>query len=145
MGSTRKTVERAGAGSSTGDRRRDCRYAPTMDAAWVGWWENSAFRSTAAKILDVSLRGARLTVAAFPPADKPIWFCPPGQDTSGEWIEVVLVGSRKKLFGPREVRIAFRTIFPYDTFKAVVYGPDAMKGAAPLPYVPEDAHDRDWW
>ena len=62
-----------------------------------------------------------------------------------EWIEVKLIGTKKKLFGPREVRVSFRKVFPYEIFKAVVYGADSLQKAAPPAWEPEDTSERDWW
>lgn len=127
------------------ERRSVCRYAVVQDSAWIGWWEGQAFQSTTAKIVDISLRGALLTVESFPPKEQSLWFCPPGANANEEWIEVKLIGSRKRIFGPREIRIAFRKVFPYEIFKAVVYGPEAFQHS-PLPkWLPEEANERDWW
>jgi len=147
MGISRKDRVSSGAILSTGgsDRRTVCRYSVVQATAWLGWWEGQAFQSTAAKIIDISLRGAKLTVDAFPPDDRSTWFCPPGVTSQDEWIEAKLVGTRKKLFGPREVRLAFRKVFPYEVFKAVVYGPDACKTAETAVWVAESAEERDWW
>jgi hypothetical protein len=127
------------------DRRSVCRYSVIQENAWLGWWEGEAYQSTAARIIDISLRGALLTVETFPPKDRPLWFCPPGITEEDEWIEVKMVGTKKKLFGPREVRVAFRKVFPYEIFKAVVYGADNFQGAPTPNWLPEDAADRDWW
>jgi hypothetical protein len=116
-----------------------------QDNAWLGWWEGQTFQNTAAKIIDISLRGALLNVDAFPPKDQPGWLCPPGMSANDEWSEVKLIDSRKKLFGPRELRVAFRKVFPYEIFKAVVYGPDSFKTAEQPAWLPLDADERDWW
>ncbi|MFO0909168.1 MAG: hypothetical protein U0794_12600 [Isosphaeraceae bacterium] len=129
----------------TQERRSVCRYSVVLDSAWLGWWEGQAFQNTPAKIIDISLRGAMLNVESFPPKDRPLWFCPPGVSQQEEWIEVKLVDMRKRLFGPREVRIAFRKVFPYEIFKNVVYGPDVYQNVEPQNWVPEDAAERDWW
>jgi hypothetical protein len=130
----------------TQERRSVYRYSVVQDNAWLGWWEGRAFQSTAAKIVDLSLRGALFTVDAFPPKDQPVWMCPPGIASNEEWIEVKVIGAKKRLFGPREVRVTFRKVFPYEIFKAVVYGPDILN--APVlqpPWMPEEAEERDWW
>jgi hypothetical protein len=127
------------------ERRSVCRYAVVQDAAWLGWWEGQAFQNTTAKIIDISLRGALLTVETFPPKDRVLWFCPPGTSANEEWIEVKLIGSKKKLFGPREVRIAFRKVFPYEIFKAVVYGQEALQHTSLPKWLHEETDDRDWW
>lgn len=128
-----------------GERRSVCRYSVVQEDAWLGWWEGQESRTTAAKIVDISLRGALLTVESFPPKGVPVWFCPPGVSSPDEWIEVNLVSTRKRLFGPREVRVAFRKVFPYEIFKSVVYGPDALKVTDQPAWVPLEAAERDWW
>lgn len=127
------------------ERRSVCRYSVVLDSAWLGWWEGQAFQNTPAKIIDISLRGALVVVDSFPPKDQPVWFCPPGVSSQDEWIEVKLVDAKKRLFGPREVRIAFRKVFPYEIFKNVVYGPDAFVSPEPPVWLPETSEERDWW
>jgi hypothetical protein len=66
--------------------------------------------------------------------------------TDAEWLEVKFVTAKKRLFGPRELRIAFRHVFPYDSFKALVYGPDAASYVAPPDNnLPLSSEERDWW
>jgi hypothetical protein len=129
--------------ASVDDRRRTCRYSVVQTQAWLGWWEGQAFRSTTAHLVDISLRGCMMTVNQLPPEDQTVWFCPPGTAPS-EWIEAKLIEAKRRLLGPRVVRIAFRNPFPYDTFKNVVYGPDAVGGQVPeSTWAPEA--ERDYW
>jgi hypothetical protein len=104
--------------------------------------------------MDLSLRGCRMTVDRFPDTKTSVWFCPSGTGTgtsatatSSDWIEAKLIESRKRLFGPRVVRIVFRRSFPYEIFKALVYGPERAGGAMPQLWIPEAnlTDDRDWW
>jgi hypothetical protein len=122
--------------------------------AWLGWWENERFQTTPAGILDLSLRGCQMTVDQSPATKTLVWFCPSGTGTgasatatSSDWIEAKLIDSHKRLFGPRIVRIVFRRSFPYDVFKAIVYGRERSGGAMPSLWVPVDnvTDDRDWW
>jgi hypothetical protein len=122
--------------------------------AWLGWWDNEQFQSTPAEVLDLSLRGCRMTVDRFPETKASVWFCPLGTGTgasatatSSDWIEARLIESRKRLFGPRVVRIVFRRSFPYEIFKAVVYGRERTGGTMPQLWIPEAnvTDDRDWW
>jgi hypothetical protein len=147
MGTDRKSnpVNASSPPAGTQERRTVCRYSVVQDNAWIGWWEGQAFKNTAAKIIDISLRGAMLTVDTFPPKDRALWFCPPGVSANEEWIEVKLVDARKRIFGPRQLRVAFCKVFPYEIFKAVVYGPDAFKSVEPPAWVPIEADERDWW
>jgi len=134
-----------GAPRADHDRRSSCRYAVIQDGAWLGWWKGQAFQSTAAKIIDISLRGAMLTVDGLPPKETPLYFRPPGVSPEEDWIEVRPVGSRKRFLGPREVRIIFRHVFPYESFKAVVYGPDALQEFPPPVWHPLDSSEREFW
>jgi hypothetical protein len=116
--------------SSVDDRRGVCRYSAVQTQAWLGWWDGPEFRSTVAQVVNISLRGCMMTVEQLPPPDQPVWFCPPGT-TPSEWIESKLIEAKRRLLGPREVRIVFRIPFPYETFKNVVYGPESCRGRAP--------------
>lgn len=127
------------------ERRSVCRYSVVLEGAWLGWWEGEAFQSTSARIVDLSLRGARLVVESFPPRDRSVWFSPTGIGTQDEWIEAKLLDAKKRLFGPREVRVVFRKLFPYEIFKNVVYGPDSFSTPPPPKWLPMDAEERDWW
>lgn len=129
----------------TADRRRVCRYAVVKEKSWVGWWEGTKFESTAARILDISLRGALLNVDRFPPLGVSVWLCPPDVDAQDEWLEMKVLEVRKKIFGKRQARVTFRNIFPYETFKKLVYGPEAFKSPAQPAWLSDDAADKDWW
>lgn len=132
------------------DRRRVCRYAVMQSRAWLGWWGGEHFHSTPAEVLDFSLRGCRMIVEQLPPTKDQVWFYASGagsnaNSTPSDWIESKLIESRKRLFGPRVVQIAFRGSFPYEVFKAVVYGPARVgEPGSPL-WAPEgtSGDDRD--
>jgi hypothetical protein len=125
------------------DRRGVCRYLAVQSEAWLGWWEGQEFRSTNARVVDISLRGCMMTVEQLPPKGQSVWFCPPGT-TPTEWIEATLIESKRRLLGPRVVRITFRDPFRYETFKQLVYGPDALAGhKGSNDPVPES--ERDYW
>jgi hypothetical protein len=84
-----------------------------------------------------------MTVDRLPPPGETVWFCPPGT-TPAQWIEAKLVECKRRLLGPRVVRIEFRNPFPYETFKHLVYGPDALGGQLTnSECVPES--ERDYW
>lgn len=131
----------------TPERRSVCRYPVSIDSAWLGWWEGQVFRSSPAKIIDISLRGVRLHVKKIPAKVETTWFGPPGvtPQSQEEWLEARVVGIRKRFLGPREVRLTFRKPFPYETFKTVVYGPDLFHPYEPAQWLPEEAEERDWW
>ena len=135
---------RSGCPSSRDERRQACRYPVVNDQAWLGWWVSQAFVNTPARILDISLRGAKMTVEIVPPPELDIWFCPHVVKPP-QWIEAKQVPAKKRIFESRKVRIMFRKIFPYETFKALVYGIEARRGYE-LPYLvlPEE-DDCDHW
>ncbi len=81
-----------------------------------------------------------MVVDVIPPAGESVYFCPPGV-TPAEWLEAKLVQGKKRMFGPREVRIAFRRAFPYETFKALVYGHKRARGYELLPHAPLEPND----
>jgi hypothetical protein len=145
MGAPKNTSRQSLRSSTTNaeDRRGICRYSVVEAHAWLGWWEKDEFHSTNARLVDISLRGCMMTVDLLPPQDRSVWFCPPGTAPS-EWIEARLIEARRRLFGPRVVRIAFCKPFSYDTFKHVVYGPDALGGQfCTTDNMPES--ERDYW
>ena len=132
------------------DRRSVCRYTVVKDDCWLGWWKGTEFQSVAAKIADISLRGAMLTVPELPLAEQAVWFCPPNlcATSPSEWLEAKVIEARKRFLGPRVVRIILRKPFPYEIFKAVVYGPDAVGGVfqpqAWLSRPPVDEGAEEW-
>jgi hypothetical protein len=144
MGAPKKSSHQIYAARATNadDRRSICRYSAVETRAWLGWWDDQDFRSTDARVVDISLRGCMMTVERLPPQDQPVWFCPPGT-TPTEWIEARLVESKRRFLGPRVVRIEFLKPFAYDTFKHLVYGPDALGGQISSEPVPESK--RDCW
>jgi hypothetical protein len=131
------------AGTNNDERRRVCRYSAVQTAAWLGWWEGQEFKSTSARLVDISLRGCMMTVELLPPQGQPVWFCPPGA-TPTEWIEATLIESKRRFLGPRVVRIAFSNPFPYETFKDLVYGRNAVGGQVPEPSASPES-ERDYW
>src|SRR5262245_37036427 len=112
------------------ERRRACRHAPIQRQVWLGWLEGSMFRVTPARLMDISMKGARLLADKSPAVGQRIWFCPPGEPPP-ERVEAALVRVRKQLFRPREVRIIFLAPLPYETFKDIVFGPGALGDGKP--------------
>lgn len=148
MGLPRRTHHDRPSNPSAGqdDRRSTCRYNVEADEqSWLGWWEGPTFVTTSARIMDLSLRGALLQVEKLPATDQSVWLCPPG--TTPEWLEARLVQAKKKLLGPRHVRIAFRRLFPYETFKTLIYGRWSPSPAETPPYWVETGPEaeKDEW
>jgi hypothetical protein len=134
----------SGCPSSHGERRRSCRYTVINDQAWLGWWAGQAFVNTRARILDISLNGAKMTIEIVLPPELDVWFCPRGVNPP-EWIGAKQIAAKKRIFESRVVRIMFRENFHYETFKALVYGIEARQGYELPHLVLPEADDRDYW
>jgi hypothetical protein len=116
------------------DRRSAARYAVVEEESRLGWWEGPSFVTTRGRTLDLSIRGALLEVENLPGAESTVWFCPPGA-TPGDWLEAAPVQSVELPDGRRELRIAFRRILPYATFKTLVYGRPGLEAPGEVPPV----------
>jgi hypothetical protein len=106
------------------DRRAASRYATKGPPAFLGWYEEDTYRTTAVKLLDVSLLGIKVEVEDFPPKEGMIWLCLVGQKPS-QWIEVGVVElskERRLLSTRRLVRLQFLESCPYEVFKEAIEG-----------------------
>jgi hypothetical protein len=104
------------------DRRAASRYATNRLPAFLGWYEDEAFRTTSAKLIDVSLLGIKVEVDDSPPREGMVWLCLSGQKPS-QWIEVGVVEStsHRGLFRTRrQARLQFLESCPYDVFKGAI-------------------------
>ncbi len=112
------------------DRRSSTRYVPAADQARVGWWEGVHFRTAAARLTDISVGGAAVTVD--PPAFQAttVWVCLVDQ-SAPEWVEADSAGSITETDGAQRLRLAFTHSCPYEVFKAAVWGDLAAPAAPP--------------
>ena len=124
------------------DRRSGQRYSVVADQAWVGWWHGPSFVTTPVHILDLGLRGALLQTDSPPSPQAAVWFCPPWT-ANPEWLEATVVEAQSTPAGRTDVRIAFRRILPYETFKRIVYGDGECGTSAVEPPCPAPECDRE--
>ncbi len=127
MGSSRYTSGRSDVptSSSLGDRRVSCRHRVVVDDASLGWWQDSSFFSTPCRIVDMSLSGCSVRLRRAPGLLKgqSVWLLPRGL-SPGDWSEGVIVSIRKPFLRECQVRIRLLASLPYESFKALVHGPD---------------------
>jgi hypothetical protein len=128
------------------DRRAASRYATKGPPAFLGWYEGDVYRTTAVKLLDVSLLGIKVEAEAFPPKEGTIWLCLAGQRPS-QWIEVGVVECRKErrlISSRRLIRLQFLESCPYEVFKEAIEG-FSHEVRFPATTLPGNGmHERDW-
>jgi len=117
------------------DRRTSPRYAPALDQAHVGWWGGKHFRTTPAKLQDISSGRAALIVDGQTTAPAAVWVCVIGQGPT-EWVQATIVGTAAGEDGTQQARLTFTEGCPYELFKAAVWGDQAAQPPAPAAYEP---------
>ncbi|MDR3636461.1 MAG: PilZ domain-containing protein [Isosphaeraceae bacterium] len=98
------------------DRRKEPRYEPVMDYAYLGWWEGATFRTEQAQIVNISAGGAALATAGKPNAGETVWLSVVGP-AHHDWVAARLLEHRNG-----HARLVFADGYPYDLFKSVVWG-----------------------
>ncbi|CAN5895975.1 hypothetical protein BH23PLA1_BH23PLA1_22380 [soil metagenome] len=99
------------------DRRREPRHEAIEDRSWLGWWVGLEFVAIAARLLDISQRGAALSTPEPPPVGKPVWLCLQGPRWSGSAEGVVLGQSPIDPEGGHyRVRLEFEEPCPEELF-----------------------------
>lgn len=102
--------------ANPGDRRKEPRYVPVMENAYLGWWEGETFRSELGKLANISAGGAALEVAGEPSSGETVWLCVVGPQRP-DWVPARLLGRLGST-----ARMAFVENLPYELFKTVVWG-----------------------
>ena len=97
------------------ERRREARYVPLKDRAYLGWWEGEDFRTETGSLRNISSGGAAIRVANSTVPAQEIWLCVVGPS------RLTWVGGGVKGHEEGIVRIAFHEAFPYELFKEVVW------------------------
>jgi hypothetical protein len=130
---------------SGGDRRAASRYSAKGPPAFLGWYEGDDYRTTAVKLVDVSMTGIKAEVEAFPSSGASVaWLCLVGQKPS-QWIEVGIIATitERHLFRTRRlVRLRFLEPCTYDFFKGAIEG-FSHEVHRPIP-VEDGLNPRDW-
>jgi hypothetical protein len=105
------------------DKRASQRYPAVGDTgrSWLGWYEGSSFRQTAAWILNISAAGCLIAADAPAPLDRSLWL---RLDNAAvpDWSEVRVIGHQRTNAGLLASRLVFRGTCPYNLMKAVAFG-----------------------
>ena len=103
------------------DARRASRYEAKQTDAYLGWWQETGFRTREAALRNVSHGGALVVVDGRPPEGSDLWLCGAGKPPS-DWAAVEVV----EAVGPREGRARLHLRFaencPYELFLAAALG-----------------------
>ena len=99
-----------------GDQRQEPRYVPTLERAYLGWWEGESFRTALGRLANISAGGAALDVRDDPGVGETVWLCVVGPNRMG-WVAARLLGRHGTI-----IRMVFAERFPYELFKSVVWG-----------------------
>jgi hypothetical protein len=127
------------------DRRRTCRYTPSVKSVFLGWGWGGSQVEIPVELESISLKGCMVKsrVRPAPTAGQQIWFRATGMEGL-DWIEGRLVSSQKRFFRKHEIRVAFVSELPFQTFKMLVYG-KAEVGPEPET-IQRPMHETDqWW
>jgi hypothetical protein len=121
-----------------------CRYPTKTTEALLGWWNGTSFVHVPAHIINFSTVGCWVeTSQVVDRVEKQsVWLCPLGFRTA-VWTEGTVVSVKKRFLGKYQFRIKFLTTFPYDAFKALVYGPEYATETANRE-LPEHERDHYW-
>jgi hypothetical protein len=97
----------------------------------LGWWEDSRFVSIPCRLIDVSQAGCLVEAAPLPSRTERLSVLVRIQGASPEdWVEGVVVATKKSFFRKCQIRIGFLAPLPYESFKTLVYGPSPSSEAA---------------
>jgi hypothetical protein len=109
-------------GMPRNDRRNAHRYSPARDCLRLGWWEGKRFRTISAGLHNLSITGALIQMEedGWPGVGK-VWISLCGQEVV-HWVQAEILEASSEPEGPRCVRMKFPEPFPYEVFKAAVWG-----------------------
>jgi hypothetical protein len=145
MGVDRKTIEAArDRVPRSNDRRRMLRERVGFPDALLGWWDESNFTTRSVQLINLSMSGCLVEAPQHPrrAEQQAVWLRPLAVAPS-EWIQGVVVSIHKPLFKRCRIRLSFLAPFPYDSYKALVYGADLPRD--PLKeQTPEHEQDHHW-
>jgi hypothetical protein len=106
------------------ERRIAPRYATSGTAAVISWPVGTDYRTTGARMIDISLGGFSAIVETFPPCWTTLWIRLDGKNPS-DWLRAVVIGTVQNgclFWTRRRVRGRFLEACPYDLFKGAIDG-----------------------
>ena len=128
------------------ERRTSHRYTPVREDVCLGWWEGRQFSTVPARLRSLSTSGALVDVENGRPAAKRVWICVSGQSPV-QWVAANVLDDEEDTPEVGCLRLSFPETFPYEPFKAAVWGeqggncrsPPALTEPSPSkPYSPAD-------
>src|SRR3954468_23762940 len=112
------------------ERRNSHRYTPTRAEACLCWWEGRQFYSVPARLRNLSTSGALIEVENGRPPAKRVWICLAGRSPA-EWAPASVQDEKEDASEAGILRLNFFEPFPYEPFKAAVWGEQEGHRAAP--------------
>jgi hypothetical protein len=103
------------------ERRNSHRYSPARGSVCLGWWEGREFRTVLAQLRNLSTSGGMVFVEQGCPAAKRVWICLAGQ-APALWVPAEVREVEAEQPGAGCIRLSFFETFPYEPFKAAVWG-----------------------
>lgn len=98
------------------DRRKEPRYVPVMESAYLGWWDGDTMRAELGVLWNISAGGAAVDVAADLDVGQTVWLCVLDLGPA-RWFAARLVGREGRV-----ARLQFAEPFPYELLDTVVWG-----------------------
>lgn len=110
----------------------------------LGWWEGRRFHTVRARLEDLSASGALIEVSETPPPSKCVWISLVGLSPVA-WVSATVLDGPEVPAKAARFRLSFAETFPYEPFKAAVWGQRGGQHAAdPHAAVPSlDPHSPD--
>jgi tRNA A-37 threonylcarbamoyl transferase component Bud32 len=106
---------------SSSDRRKEPRYIPVNNRAYLSWWQGDTFQTAQADIENLSRSGAAALLGELPPDVNAVWVCFVDARRRG-WYSAEVVGVGHHGDGTQRIRIALTHPLPFCVFSAIVWG-----------------------
>jgi hypothetical protein len=116
------------------ERRRTKRYPAAEHRAWIGWRKDDGEYSVfAAKLIDVSRGGARLSLAEPPPTNHRVWLWL-GAPKPVDYVQATTLDVKVSPENEYDVRVEFHSACPKLFYQVAVHGqtPATARAAARL-------------
>jgi hypothetical protein len=120
------------------ERRGAHRYPLARPEAFLGWREGTLFRTHVVSLRNLSMTGALMRVEPPCPASGTIWLAVAGRKPAN-WVQGEILEAITGPEGERDLRVQLRESFPYEDFKAAIWGAEASPAAPTAPDGPSDS------
>ena len=102
------------------ERRKESRYKPLEGRAFLGWWDDASYRTTAVRVRNLSPNGAALLMEEKPRATDLVWLCPISL-IRPDWYPADVLGVEGDPVSGWILRVAFSRTFAFDVFKSLIF------------------------